>query len=809
MPSLRRIRSRAASPTLGERPGAWPALRPFVGPAAIVIAVVVVLHQLLFGGAIATHIDLMSFWLPQFCFLGKALAAGHIPAWNPHVMTGVPFAADPQSGWLNLPAMLLFAVAPCGSALRLYLFLQPVIGGLGLYAFLRTDGTSRTAATAGGFVWALVIAGSFIGPYVPFSSSLAWTAVLLAAAARYVRSPRWSGRLGWLLAAGMAWGQVAAAHFSDGTAIATMALAIYVAARSFTRVRQGVVGWKPAVGRVVLVFPVLALVNLAFLVPRLSYLSRTSLGLGYGRLNELSQQFTGHEGHTFFTGYQLGPSWPFDLLLSPGLYLGAAGLALVCLGWASREHRAVVAVFTGFAAVCYVLSIDRVAVWLKSLSSSTIGGAYIHAPSRFRFAVLLATAVLIGYGVEGWKTARSTRGRLLLLAPGVLLWWGGALLFARPMHDLLLPLVAGVLAGVVLAATIARPGLAFLIPVLIGAELVANGLAAYPGAASTYPGPVELDSWLRPPGTVEIVHRQGNGRYLSFAPHELTRSGGYLGYQEPVDAPFLANGQSILFDLREAQGYNPVQLLRYWEYFRFRARVNANYNASFLKEVYPQQLDLLQVSTVILRAARKKPFPGASRIAVVGDWQVLRVQHPAGRASLLRSCRSAPTPGAALRAVYAPAFDPRREVVLDSGPDVSCGPSSPGGTVRYRDLGPQEAEIHVQTPAAGVLLVRDSWDEGWHASVDGRPEPVLHADFLLQGVPVPPGRHTVILRYDDPAVGLGLLGTVVVVLLLVGAIVAARLVERRRPASPEQEAPSPESSPERRAPAPTAPKPGE
>src|SRR6266540_7324764 len=150
MPSLRRIRSRAASPTLGERPGAWPALRPFVGPAAIVIAVVVVLHQLLFGSTIATHIDLLSFWLPQYCFLGKALAAGHIPAWNPHVMIGIPFAADPQSGWMNLPAMLLFASAPCGTALRLYLFAQPVIAGTGLSSSLRIQETTRDAATPGG-----------------------------------------------------------------------------------------------------------------------------------------------------------------------------------------------------------------------------------------------------------------------------------------------------------------------------------------------------------------------------------------------------------------------------------------------------------------------------------------------------------------------------------------------------------------------------------------------------------------------------------------------------------------------------------
>jgi hypothetical protein len=808
MPSLRRIRSRAASSTLDERPGISPALRRYAGPAAIVLAVVVVLHQLLFGSTIATHIDLMSFWLPQFCFLGKALAAGHIPSWNPHVMIGVPFASDPQSGWMNLPAMLLFAATPCGTALRLYLFVQPVIAGLGLYAFFRADGTSRAAATAGGLVFALVIAGSFFGPYVPFSASLAWTVVLLATGALYLRSSRWSGRLAWLLLAGLAWGQVAAAHFSDGMAIATLVLALYVVIRSLSQVRDRAVGWKPAAGRVLLLFAVIPLVNLAVIVPRLAYLPRTSLGLGYERLDELSTQLTGHSGHTFFTGYRLLSGWPFDLLRSPGLYLGAAGLALVALGWASRRHRPVVAGFTAFAALCYLLSINEVAKHLDSLSSSSLGAAYTHAPSRLRFAVILSLAVLIGYGVEGWRAARTPRARLLLVVPGVVVWWGGALLFARPFHELTLFLVVAAVTVVVLAAVARRESLVAVLPLLIGVELVVNGLAAYPDAASTYPGPVSLDTWLKPPRMVRLIRAEGSGRYMSFAPRELGRSGGYLGHQEPSDGPLLGNGQSMLFGLREAQGYNPVQLLRYWEFFRFRADSNINYNASFLKHVRSFQLNLLQVAFLIQPSGRVQVLPGRD-VAREGSWTLRGVQDPAPRASFLTSCRSVPDSDAALRAVYTPRFFPGRVVVLDSGPPVRCGPRRPGGTVGYREPGPQEVQLDVSAPAAGVVLVRNSWDENWHATVDGRPAPVLHADYLLQGVPVPAGRHTVVLRYDDPPIGYGLAGSAVAVALLVGAILVARRRKRRQAApAPEQTARKPEPVAAQEPSSPPAVKPG-
>ena len=51
--------------------------------------------------------DILSFWLPRSCLMARALSDGHVPLWNPFEMLGAPFAADPQSGWLYAPQMLL------------------------------------------------------------------------------------------------------------------------------------------------------------------------------------------------------------------------------------------------------------------------------------------------------------------------------------------------------------------------------------------------------------------------------------------------------------------------------------------------------------------------------------------------------------------------------------------------------------------------------------------------------------------------------------------------------------------------------
>jgi uncharacterized membrane protein YfhO len=63
------------------------------------------------------------------------------------------------------------------------------------------------------------------------------------------------------------------------------------------------------------------------------------------------------------------------------------------------------------------------------------------------------------------------------------------------------------------------------------------------------------------------------------------------------------------------------------------------------------------------------------------------------------------------------------------------------------------------------------FDRNWSATVDGRPAPVLLTDYLMQGVPVPAGTHTVDLTYRDRALGVGLLASGGAWLVFLGILV--------------------------------------
>jgi uncharacterized membrane protein YfhO len=88
--------------------------------------------------------------------------------------------------------------------------------------------------------------------------------------------------------------------------------------------------------------------------------------------------------------------------------------------------------------------------------------------------------------------------------------------------------------------------------------------------------------------------------------------------------------------------------------------------------------------------------------------------------------------------------------------------------------------VSVRAPAPSIVVVRTNWDEGWTATVDGAPVPVLRADYFRQGVPVPAGRHDVRLVYRDARIGSGLLASAITWSVLIAALLAAVVVERSR-----------------------------
>jgi hypothetical protein len=771
------------------------------GPGLIVVAVLVVLWPMAFGGMVTNqHPDVLAEWLPTHCFLGSSLSAGHVPAWNPFAMGGVPFAADPQSGWMYLPAMALYTLMPCGAALRWFVVAQPLIAGLGMYGFLRSERVSRAAATAGGVVLALLIAGSYLAVSLPFSGALAWSAVLLWCASRLVRSGSWPARIGWLVAAAVAWGQVASAHLSNGLVIGTGALAAYLAGALVAEVRSRRMPAGRAAAVCGLLVAALPAVNLAVLVPRIAWLSHSSLAMGYQGLAERAAAYRGVP-----SGFGIGPTADAGSILAlagpVGAYAGMSALAVALGGWRRRGGRAVWATLAAFGLVCYLLSLRAVAGALEHVFGfgSVVGNYYLHEPARFRMGVLLVLPALVGFGVEAWRRSGSRRDRLLLVAPGVLVWWVVAPAAGLVDHAVVLAVLGAVVGGAALVAAVRRPVLVALVPAVLAVELVANGLigqtprytlhgdleipAETVGVPPLRQLDVRVDDYLRPDRFVRVLRSLGPIRYLSIPPATPDPKRGALSLQRPQDWPLEANQRAMLFGLEDVDGMNPVQSARFWWFLRATDQRAIRYNAAFYRGPPGVALDLLDVGAVVVPAAEGcgPADPGAEAAATEGGFVLCNVRSPPPRAQLVDGWRVVGSRAAALRAVTAGGFDPEWTVVLESDPGLPASvPRAAVGSARFVWTGRQSARVDVRAARAGLLLVRNTYDPHWHATVDGKPAPVLPADSFLQAVPVPAGSHEVLLAYDDPSIGVGLLGSVAALAILAGAAVAIAVVGRRR-----------------------------
>jgi uncharacterized membrane protein YfhO len=119
---------------------------------------------------------------------------------------------------------------------------------------------------------------------------------------------------------------------------------------------------------------------------------------------------------------------------------------------------------------------------------------------------------------------------------------------------------------------------------------------------------------------------------------------------------------------------------------------------------------------------------------------------------------------------YSAGFDMSRDVALEVEGRASCGAAT---TTRMSRV-PGQEQYETEADGDGYLVVRGSYARGWTALLDGRAVATLRANGKHRAVPVPPGRHEVVLRYEPPGLRPGLVVAAVSWLLLFVALVAPR-----------------------------------
>ena len=106
-----------------------------------------------------------------------------------------------------------------------------------------------------------------------------------------------------------------------------------------------------------------------------------------------------------------------------------------------------------------------------------------------------------------------------------------------------------------------------------------------------------------------------------------------------------------------------------------------------------------------------------------------------------------------------PAFDPRKTVILETRPDPEPVKSKEKGSVTVTDISTDQMIIEADLHAPTILLVTDSYSEGWRArglpgSIQQRYE-VMPANYVLRAIPLRAGHHYLSLEYAPSGFRIG------------------------------------------------------
>ncbi len=716
------------------------------------------------------YFDITEINYPYRAFFAEELRAGRFSRWFPGLYCGLPLYSESQAGYLHPLKYLLYPWLPAWQAFNLDTVLSIWLTGAGTYLWLRRHVAQAAALTGcavfglSGFMWAHLIHTSMVNalasvPFVIWGLESSWS------------SGRWRGAVLGALALAC---QVFAGHLQD-TLLTALLVGFYGVYRAATERGPGRRARALAMS--------LALVGLGGLfsavqwVPSKELLDRSPRagGLSWEDLTfaswhpELLPTLVVREAYgtrardtDWMDGY-----YPYHEM---NAYMGliAMGLAVVGAGGIGQRDR-----WTNFwlllAGVGGILMLGRF-TWLFDYAHRVPILGSSREPVRFHLWVSLGVAALAAVGVERLSRPGvvSLRGALYLAWALVALsipimfliytpvwatprrwnqpvhlarfaWLGRELLMATSRTALLT--AAGFCAALWAVRTqnpARRARRAAILPLLVIADLLGAHIADVPTVDPTY--------WTNPPPSAKRLKAAADfGRVFGVA----DKSAGEPGYaSEKVD--FLPVRDTLdwslapVWHLASSNGNTPMISSRVVDYTD-NAMVGRG------------RFDLEGVTHIVTSRRQRALFANLPH-------------QQAGSALIFRNHKALPRARLAGKPVYAlnqsdavAALDrlTKENTLLDHA--IVEDPTRPlpadasgSGTARIVTDLPERVVVEVKAEGPAYLVLADTFDPGWSATVDGQPAAIRPAYIAFRAVYLPGGGHTVVFTYRPAGFELGL-----------------------------------------------------
>jgi hypothetical protein len=704
--------------------------------------------------------DLTNMFWPWLRFAISAIDRGQLPLWNPYLFSGIPFVANPQPAFFYPPTWLA-AVMPLHRALGVMIMLHLWIAGVGMYAWLQTEGASRIGALFAAVVFAF--SGYFLvrvrGGHLGVVTTGSWLPVLLWTYSRVCESRRWLLTIVGGLPVGLS---ILAGHSASFVYVG-LGLVAYAAFYAWNAWREEGSLWAASrplfrVGLMLLLGLAVAAVQLlptAQFVARSArqasanydFAARFSWPPGYV-LTLLVPNFFGEPTHTGYWGDGVYDEFIF--------YVGVLPLLLACLALKLRHRLKPFLAALSLGAL--LLALGKYGILHRLFYRFVPLFRVMRAPARAGYLFTLAVAALAGLSLSALQRfdhpERASLLKPVTLVSALAVAGGALVLSAAGFAAFALAREANPASGRLWHQ--ANQTMLFLCFFLLSVGL----LVSWKKTTSHVTGRilllalslVVLDLWTFGNSILQVRPVQESGywrivnqavsdpeakRVLPWGLNEFEQNGG------------------MAFGLRSVFGYDPLTLQRYEMFITSRPDPRA------------RTYDLLNTGYLVTTASQTFSEGAEEPRLLLERSGVYVYERPSAMPRAWIAPRAEVMEGTAiLERIHDPTFDPHTTALVEE--PISCAGS--GGDVQVTDYAGSRIEAETRGDG-GLLIFSEIHYPGWQVTVDGERAKLLRADYVLRAVCVPSGPHRVVLRYAPSLLTVGAIITGLAVLCIVAALV--------------------------------------
>lgn len=139
-------------------------------------------------------------------------------------------------------------------------------------------------------------------------------------------------------------------------------------------------------------------------------------------------------------------------------------------------------------------------------------------------------------------------------------------------------------------------------------------------------------------------------------------------------------------------------------------------------------------------------------IADDGEFALVEYTNTLPRVKLFSNWQSGDTTESTLATLKSPGFDPQKTVIVAKETPVAAKPSAQidAGTVKIEDYHPKYIKMQANANVGSVLLLNERWSPHWQVWVDNKQMPLLQCNYLMKGVYLEKGQHTVEWKFRPP-----------------------------------------------------------